>query len=67
MAAAAASSSPPTTPQPSSSVERTKGPTGLEKIVLREARGWSAEVTTNLIASHSLLFRVFGGAFVRIS
>ncbi|RCV35261.1 hypothetical protein SETIT_7G226400v2 [Setaria italica] len=43
MAAATSSSSPPT-PQPSSSVERTKGPTGLEKIVLREARGWSAEV-----------------------
>ncbi|CAN6250034.1 unnamed protein product [Urochloa humidicola] len=43
MAAAASSSSSPATPQPSS-VERTKGPTGLEKIVLREARGWSAEV-----------------------
>lgn len=43
MAAATSSSSPPT-PQRSSSVERTKGPTGLEKIVLREARGWSAEV-----------------------
>ncbi|CAN6236158.1 unnamed protein product [Urochloa humidicola] len=40
---AAASSSSPPTPQPSS-VERTKGPNGLEKIVLREARGWSAEV-----------------------
>ncbi|CAL5015055.1 unnamed protein product [Urochloa decumbens] len=40
--AAAASSSPPTPQRPS--VERTKGPNGLEKIVLREARGWSAEV-----------------------
>ncbi|KAL6843861.1 hypothetical protein ACP4OV_026432 [Aristida adscensionis] len=42
--AAASSSSPPTPhPQPPS-VERTKGPTGLEKLVLRGARGWSAEV-----------------------
>ena len=37
-------------------MERTKGPTGLEKLVLRESRGWSAEVT-NSIASHPLLFR----------
>ncbi|PUZ48759.1 hypothetical protein GQ55_7G272500 [Panicum hallii var. hallii] len=43
MAAASSSSPSPPTPQPSS-VERTKGPTGLEKLVLREARGWSAEV-----------------------
>ncbi|PAN39938.1 hypothetical protein PAHAL_7G280000 [Panicum hallii] len=43
MAAASSSSPSPPTPQPSS-VERTKGPTSLEKLVLREARGWSAEV-----------------------
>jgi glucose-6-phosphate 1-epimerase len=43
MAAASSSSPSPPPPQPSS-VERTKGPTGLEKLVLREARGWSAEV-----------------------
>ncbi|RLM64691.1 putative glucose-6-phosphate 1-epimerase isoform X1 [Panicum miliaceum] len=43
MAAASSSSPSPPTPQPSS-VERTKGPTGPEKLVLREARGWSAEV-----------------------
>ncbi|KAG8043066.1 hypothetical protein GUJ93_ZPchr0305g33730 [Zizania palustris] len=43
---AATSSSPtPESPQPRASfVERTKGPSGLEKIVLREARGFSAEV-----------------------
>lgn len=53
MATASSSSTPPT-PRPPS-VERTKGPTGLEKLVLRESRGWSAEVT-NSIASHPLLF-----------
>ncbi|OEL32849.1 putative glucose-6-phosphate 1-epimerase [Dichanthelium oligosanthes] len=39
---AAASSSSPSTPRPSS-VEHTKVPTGLEKLLLREERGWSAE------------------------
>ncbi|KAG2568532.1 putative glucose-6-phosphate 1-epimerase [Panicum virgatum] len=43
MAAASSSPSSPPMPQPPS-VERTKGPTGLEKLVLREARGWTAEV-----------------------
>ncbi|XP_066343756.1 putative glucose-6-phosphate 1-epimerase [Miscanthus floridulus] len=40
--ATASSSTPPTPHLPS--MERTKGPTGLEKLVLRESRGWSAEV-----------------------
>ncbi|KQJ84423.1 putative glucose-6-phosphate 1-epimerase [Brachypodium distachyon] len=47
MAAASASSPPPTPKSPKlqpPSVERTRGPSGLEKIVLREARGFSAEV-----------------------
>ncbi|KAG0527324.1 hypothetical protein BDA96_06G223900 [Sorghum bicolor] len=42
MATVSSSSTPPTPHRPS--VERTKGPTGLEKLVLRESRGWSAEV-----------------------
>ena len=58
---AAAPSSPPT-PQPPS-VERTKGPTGLEKLVLREARGWTAEVTNSITASRFLLFRLDHGSW----